>query len=186
MEMKGSYLAPNSKLSAFASENDPQILWEAGSYESTSVFTENNIEVHLNLKSLAILELQKAFVSLVNRRLSYLDDLSQLKPGWISGAGEVPSTSVLATTKTLLHHIASQANTHILNVIPHLVMGPLPQGGMEVELHGEKDIALYVTISNDGGIEINTEYHGYYTALDTQAIGIGDKVLARYESLSEQ
>ena len=176
-----------SEVSAFTAtitSNEPS-LWN-NQFETLSDFAESYVNETIIWKSADIQQrFQKSFVSLLNRRQGYLDGLHNLNREWITGGGEVPNSNVILAAKTLLRYIENQARIFILNVIPRLVIGPLPSGGITVELHAEEDSALFVTIKNNETVEIDVKYRGYYTSIDTDQLGLGNKVLSRYESISE-
>lgn len=160
-------------------------LWE-DSTEKTSNFLETDLEnVSLPEKTPWRLELQKGFASVLKQRAIYLDSLESLEAGWISGMGEVPSKDVISSSKALLLFFENHVRKNVLSVIPRLVIGPSPRGGIGIEFHAEQDSAIFVTLSNDGSVEVDTKYHGYYSSYETSSEGIGTNVFAQYGAITE-
>ncbi|NQU44390.1 hypothetical protein HQ520_13960 [bacterium] len=174
-----------------ASETDYQVeeterpLWD-GRAQSISDFQPASTESPEEWGSIQR-RLQRGFVELLRRRQKYLSDLQNLQPGWISGGGEVPSADVLKEATDLLRFFENGANTRLFETIPRLVIGPLPSGGIGIELHAEQDSAVFVTFLNHGRVEIDLKYRGYYyyTSFDSDLLSLGAKVLAKYESISD-
>lgn len=182
----------NCKISNISSFSDCEdtytlesALWDYD-FGNITFFNSLNIEEkHKNTNLDVQRESNRAFLSLINDRIDYISKLKDLPLHWISGeVGEVPNESVIEVSKSLLKFFESRIRTKMLDLIPKLVMGPLPRGGMCIEFHAEKDNAIYVTIHNDETIEIDLKHFGYFYSLDANRINIGNKVVSQYESIT--
>ena len=97
------------------------------------------------------------FHTLIAQRNQYLGTLPSIGNEWISGNAQSPSVQVCKLAKDFLSHLerfvfASSAKPEI----PKLILGPLPAGGVSVELSTSKS-TLYVNFWNDGKVEVDVE-----------------------------
>ena len=117
--------------------------------------------------------------------MQYIEGLKNLTPDWISGGGKVPSSSAVKMAKAFLIFIFLRAQSEFLSVVPKLVLGPMPGGGIEIELHAEKDSAIYVAFKNDNSVEIDTKFRGYFSTITSPTSGISNEIFAHYESITK-
>ncbi|MCY3773238.1 MAG: hypothetical protein OXG98_14630 [Gemmatimonadetes bacterium] len=124
------------------------------------------------------------FASLVSSRCNYLEGLIELEPDWVSGGSVKPSTSAIYLSQALLRYIRTKVVRKELNVIPKIVMGPIPSGGIIVELHADDDNAINVTIPNDDRVEVEVQYAGYYFDVNLSENELIGTVTSQYASIS--
>jgi uncharacterized phage-associated protein len=97
------------------------------------------------------------FHTLIVQRNQYLGTLPSIGTEWISGGGASPSTQACKLAKDFLYHLerfvfASAPKPEI----PKLVLGPLPAGGVSIELSTNRT-TLYVNLWNTERVEIDVE-----------------------------
>ena len=124
------------------------------------------------------------FASLVSSRFSYLGGLQNLEPDWVSGGAVKPSSSVIALSQALLVSIGKKVISEEVSLIPRLVMGPVPSGGIIVELHADDDNAINVTITNDDRVELEVLYGGCYFDVSISESELIGMVTAQYASIT--
>ena len=124
------------------------------------------------------------FDSLVSNRFSYLAGLRNLGTNWISGGGIKPSSSAIFLSQALLSYIRKKVISEEVSLIPRIVMGPIPSGGILVELHADDDNAINVTISNDDRVELEVQYDGYYYEFNLAGNELIGTVTSQYASIS--
>ena len=71
-----------------------------------------------------------------------------------------------------------------ISLIPRLVMGPIPSGGIIVELHADDDNAINVTITNDDRVELEVLYGGCYFEVNISESELIGMVTAQYASIT--
>lgn len=179
--------AKNTATSAFTSvvtaeTDDPNALWNT-QLESTSSFSPSNM-ASMPTSEIEIRELEQ-FANVLDRRISYLDSLQTLEQNWISGGADTPSAKVIMISKSLLYFIKNQAIYRSIRQAPRVVLGPLPSGGICIEMHSTSDNAIYVTLHNSESVELDVKYRGYYFSLDTDPSSIESKIISRYEAITE-
>ena len=126
----------------------------------------------------------RSFSSLISSRLGYLEGLQNLQQGWASGGAIGPSLSAIIRTKGLLALIGKKVLDEEVSLIPRIVMGPIPSGGIIVELHADDENAINVTIANDDHVEVEVLYGGHYFDVDIQGSEVIGMVTAQYASIS--
>lgn len=124
------------------------------------------------------------FASLVSNRHSYLEGLLDLEPDWVSGGAVKPSSSAIILSQALLFYIRKKVISEELSLIPRVVMGPIPSGGIIVELHADDDNAINVTIANDDHIELEVQSGGYYFEVNLSENELIGTVTSQYASIS--
>lgn len=124
------------------------------------------------------------FASLVSSRFSYLGGLQNLESDWVSGGAVKPSPSAIFRSKALLFSIGKKVMSEEISLIPRLVMGPTPSGGIIVELHADDDNAINVTITNDDRVELEVLYGGCYFEVNISESELIGMVTAQYASIS--
>lgn len=100
---------------------------------------------------------KKVFSSLIDDRLRWLDSVSSIGDGWITGSyggtqAQAPSIPCCEAAKELLTRIQVLFDTHARAFTPALTMGPIPTGGIGVEIVGEK-YTIFANFFNDGKFE---------------------------------
>lgn len=130
----------------------------------------------------AVVEKQN-FTQLLSNREKYLEGLLSLNKNWISGKSEIPSQASLSVGKRFLSGF-SQLIVNKKNLpIPRIIMGPIPSGGICFELHINENNAMYVSIFNEGTIDIDLKYYDYYSSIEESMDA--NKIISQYELLTE-
>ena len=124
----------------------------------------------------------RSLAALISNRFGYLEGLENLEPDWASGGAVTPSASAIMRTKGLLAVIGRMIVHEEVSLIPRIVIGPTPSGGMIVELHAGDENAINVTIANDDHVEVEVLYGGHY--FDIQGSEVIGMVAAQYASIS--
>lgn len=124
------------------------------------------------------------FASLVSSRCNYLEGLTELEPDWVSGSPTKPSTTAIYLSQALLRFIRTKVIRKEYSVIPKIVMGPIPSGGIIVELHADDDNAINVTIPNNNQVEVEVQYAGYYSDVNLSENEFIGTVTSQYASIS--
>ncbi len=124
------------------------------------------------------------FASLVASRCNYLKGLVDLESDWVSGGSAIPSLSAIYLSQALLLYIRTKVIRRELSVIPKVIMGPIPSGGITVELHADDDNAINVTIPNDDQVEVEVQYAGYYFDVNLSENELIGTVTSQYASIS--
>ena len=124
------------------------------------------------------------FASLVSNRFSYLGGLQNLESDWISGGAVKPSSSAIFLSQALLVSISKKVISEEVSLIPRIVMGPIPSGGIIVELHADDDNAINVTIMNDDRVDLEVLYGGYYFEINLSGNELIGMVTSQYASIS--
>lgn len=124
------------------------------------------------------------FASLVSSRCNYLEGLRDLEPDWVSGGAIKPSSSAIYLSQALLLYIRRKVIGKELSHIPKVLMGPIPSGGIIVELHADDDNAINVTIANDDRVEVEVQYGGYYFDVNLSENELIGTVTSQYASIS--
>ena len=106
---------------------------------------------------------RQKYASLIDSRKSYLQELVNLGDNWLSSESIAPNTeSISLASKILTSSKSILNNTRKMN-IPGLIMGPLPKGGISIELVKNDTNKLYVTIHHENFVEIDIEKDGLFT-----------------------
>ena len=124
------------------------------------------------------------FASLVSSRCRYLEGLMDLEQDWVSGNSVRPSSSAIYLSQALIRYVKTLAIRKKISVFPKIVMGPIPAGGIVVELHADDDHAIYVTIPNDDQVEVEVQYAGYYFDVNLSENELIGTVTSQYASIS--
>ena len=185
VEMRGNH-RPRSSISSFGFVEDELNILIFREYGTTSNFDTDNFKNDTRLDSyVEFSAIQAGFSKVISSRMEYIDGLQDLDPDWISGGGEVPSPSALRMAKAFLAFILHKTQTEFLTVVPKLVLGPMPIGGIEIEMHAEEDSAIYIAFNNDNSVEINAKFRGYYSTIKPPSSGISNEIFAYYESITK-
>jgi len=102
------------------------------------------------------------FHELISSRLGYLRGLPNIGDQWISGRATAPSPQSCQLAIEFLaglerHIFATQAKPSF----PKLVMGPIPAGGVSLELTARR--SSYLHFHNSGLVEVEFEENGSFT-----------------------
>jgi hypothetical protein len=124
------------------------------------------------------------FASLVSNRFRYLEGLQNLESDWVSGGAVKPSSSAIFLSQALLVSISKWVISEEVSVIPRIVMGPIPSGGIIVELHADDDNAINVTITNNGRVDLEVLYGGSYFEVNLSRNELIGMVPSQYASIS--
>ncbi len=124
------------------------------------------------------------FSSLVSDRFRYLQGLQNLEPDWISGGADKPSNSAIFLSQLLLGYINQKVITEEIALIPRIVMGPIPSGGIIVELHADDENAINVVITNDNRVDLEVLFGGRYFEHNIKGNELLGMVISQYETLS--
>ena len=164
-------------------------------YQSPKVsFFDNNLEpIYQNSKisffekiktedNWAIVEKQN-FARLLMNREKYLDSLSSLNKNWINGKSEIPSQASLSVGKRFLLDLTRLIFNKRNLPIPKIIIGPIPSGGICFELHINENNAMYVSIFNEGTIDIDLKYYDYYYSI-TESMD-ANKIIYQYRLINE-
>lgn len=124
------------------------------------------------------------FHNLIAQRNQYLNTLPTIGTEWISGSATSPSVQICKLAKDFLSHLerfvfASAAKPEI----PKLVLGPLPAGGVSIELSIKK-ATLYVNLWNSGMAEIDVEHeNGEFSSQEVTVSEFEEDFSAYYREL---
>ncbi len=126
----------------------------------------------------------QSFASLVSNRFSYLGGLRNLERDWVSGGAVKPSSSAISLSQELLLYIRKKVSSEEFKLIPRIVMGPIPSGGIIVELHADDDNAINVTITNDDRVYLEVLSGGCYFEVNISGNELIGMVTSQYASIS--
>jgi uncharacterized phage-associated protein len=102
------------------------------------------------------------FHNLILSRATYLESLPQIGDAWISGKASAPSDRVCATAKAFLCGMERQMfSAKAKPAIPKIIMGPIPSGGVSLEITAS--FALYLHFHNNGEVEIEMDKDDHFT-----------------------
>ncbi|TDR05598.1 Panacea domain-containing protein [Marinomonas communis] len=109
-------------------------------------------------------EAKLQFSKLIQSRGDYLNSLPDLEEGWISGNKAVPPTAEVCRecNKFLQSFERNLFSKHAAPVIPKLIMGPVPSGGVGVELHSPSK-NIYINFYNDALVDVSIETSDEFT-----------------------
>lgn len=175
--------------SAFEPSDDERALLPlmSGSYvNSATEFASDNRCSSVDLseyKELSVL--YSGFRQLISSRRDYLSRLIELGDNWISGEAKAPGRSAIDMSQAFLSFVQQHVTMKRVPVLPRLVLGPLPSGGVIVELHTDDDSAIYVAFHNDATVEVDTKYRGHFASARVIEADINNEVLSRYESIAD-
>jgi len=109
------------------------------------------------------------FKALVRARVNYVRNLDKLGENWISGKSYPPNNETLLLGVEILKYLKEWylANPSLLKrSIPSIVMGPIPAGGLSIEIVPQSEMKLYINIYNDGEIEMDVEDEGNFREIE--------------------
>jgi len=117
------------------------------------------------------------FSELLENRKKYLTSLKNIGDDWISGGSLAPSEDICTACEKFLyafkHNLFSR---YAIPQIPKLIMGPIPTGGVGIELHlSEKNIYLHFH-NNNHIIEVSIESNGVFDEYEIPLDQLSEKV----------
>jgi hypothetical protein len=180
MEIKSLFLDKYSGISHFSNKMNDSALWLKNEIKDNASWPQNgNKEKTMAEYRLAV------FSELVNDRKNYLNQLLNLPDNWLSGESNIPNQYAIDMGKKILGGFLKYLelkNEYVF--IPKLIMGPIPSGGISIELHRNSEIALYFNIFNNKNIEIETKYFDFYADIEIKNINEG--LLPQYDLFIEE
>ncbi|RJG36725.1 Panacea domain-containing protein [Motilimonas pumila] len=106
------------------------------------------------------------FSRLIAKRKSYLSSLDQIGDDWISGGAAAPTKEICIACKKFLHTFERDLFAkHAAPNIPKLLLGPIPTGGVGIELHLE-DKNIYLHFHNNSQVEVSIEVADSFNEYD--------------------
>lgn len=144
-----------------------------------------------------------SFVSFISKRTKYLDSLKKLPDDWISGCSskrpdddsiniskEILSSFIPKVFKSSKFNLSSSELAVPSNnsdfILPKILIGPVPSGGIILEFHLDADNAMFVSIPNKKqNIEIDIKKDGYYYELKTNKNNIAGNIVENYEYITK-
>jgi hypothetical protein len=105
------------------------------------------------------------------RRIEYLFQLPNIGSGWIAGGGftggEAPSEAACSKAAQLLIAVGSSLAHRSSLTAETLIMGPVVDGGVELEMRFQEDgLTVYLTLRNTGEAELTLHSRGVFDDLD--------------------
>ncbi len=116
---------------------------------------------------------RKKFKSLIQDRRAYLKELQNLGDNWLSSPSLSPNEMTTLLSSQILSTVRNLVNQTYNSPIPKLIMGPIPSGGVGIELVINEGKKLFVNVYNNETVEFDIENSGYFTEEDSS---IGDAV----------
>lgn len=132
----------------------------------TSFFKDSNTETSIDLKK----ENEKRinnFLLLIQKRIKYINSLKNIPEDWISGKSKKPTDNVIELSTVLLDTlflIINDTDTQI----PELVLGPIPSGGISINIIFDNQDRISVSFFNENLSEIDYSKSGNYFCLDIE------------------
>lgn len=127
----------------------------------------------------------QSFCNILATRMGYLSSLKSIGNDWISGNAEAPSEQVIEVSKKILTSFMQYASTKKNTLLPKVVMGPMPIGGICIELHVDEMNAMYISLRNTEKTEIDIKYNDYYFSIESKTLDVSKKIVEKYESIIE-
>jgi|GEM_PF-4649559 len=140
--------------------NEKNLLDHLG-LSNASLFSESPSDSLANFKS----KYFKNIKALIESRKTYVQNLSKLGRNWISGESFPPNDKSIKTGLEILGHIEQwyiSKLTELNTSIPSIVMGPIPSGGLSIEVSPRSEVRLYINIYNNETIEMELDNFGMF------------------------
>lgn len=110
----------------------------------------------------AVADQKLQFHELILSRLQYLSGLPQIGNAWISGPAAAPTVRTCEVAHGFLAGLERQLfSNQARPIYPKLIMGPIPAGGVSIELTSTN--AMYLHFHNSGLVEMEFEENGHFT-----------------------
>jgi len=115
------------------------------------------------------------FLSLLSDRKQYLSGLPLIGDSWISGKAKAPELiSVNAAIQFLEALEKSMFSINAKPEIPKLVMGPIPSGGVGIDLI-KLNKSMYIHFHNSGSVDVAKESNGHFEEEETNLDLFGEE-----------
>ncbi|MGL1892166.1 MAG: DUF4065 domain-containing protein [Spirochaetaceae bacterium] len=125
-----------------------------------------------------------AFSNLIKGRKEYILDLVEIGEEWISGGGQAPIEDISMSAVSFLEDFQlSLFSKQSKPSIPQLVIGPIPSGGIGIELLN-KSKNLYLQLHNNKTVEVELELDGNFTEFETDIDQFKDAISVYLEDIS--
>lgn len=106
------------------------------------------------------------FSRLIQKRKIYLSSLDGIGDDWISGGAVAPTKEICIACRKFLHTFERDLFAkYAAPKIPKLLLGPIPTGGVGIELHLE-DKNLYLHFHNNDQVEVSLEANDKFDEYD--------------------
>lgn len=154
-----------------------------------SVFNREILGFNRELPGMILIALRQNksnFRELVDKRCEYLDSLKTLRNDWISDRSVTPSVEVIELAKKILIDFSAWLDSKENLVIPKLIMGPIPIGGIGIEFIVEEKFKIFLNLYNDSMIELEVEHiqQEHFIEIDTTHNSIEYLIKQAYNLLS--
>lgn len=139
---------------------------------------------------------KKQYLKMLKDRISYLKGLKEIQPNWINGQSVVPTEEALENGEHFIDAFSKyvkQETKYVKQetgyvkqenmVLPKILMGPIPEGGVCIELHASVENAMFAIFRNNGGIEVDIKQNNFYYSIDK--LIDSTKLVEKYEQLTE-
>jgi len=111
------------------------------------------------------------FMKLLEHRKIYLRNLPEIGTEWTSGTAKAPNETVCQASIQVLDSLRNvMFSKHPKPAFPKLVMGPIPVGGITIELSFSNRNS-YMVLFNDETVEVSIERDRYF---DEQEFTLSD------------
>ena len=131
----------------------------------------------------AVAEQKFKFHELIISRLKYLSELPQIGNQWISGSAAAPTVRICEVAYGFLAGLERQLfSNHARPFHPKLIMGPIPTGGVSIEL--TSTVAMYLHFHNSGVVEMELEKDAHFTEYKVSLDQFEENFAGVYEVLS--
>ena len=114
----------------------------------------------------ALAKAKYEFKKLLVSRCSYLRTLPAIGDDWISGTSVAPDQESCETAYNFLSGYEKFLfATSPVPRLPKMILGPIPSGGVSIELHGAN--SLYLNFRNNKTVEVESETGGQFNDYET-------------------
>jgi hypothetical protein len=120
------------------------------------------------------------FDLLISARTEYLDGLRLLPSGWISGGGVRPDEFSIQAAKEFLTTIRRRLLLEGRSRTPNLVMGPIPSGGITIELHDSPQDGMYLNLYNGGAVDFEVKKNDHFIDIEVSREFVIGKAVDTY------
>ncbi|MEO6903531.1 MAG: hypothetical protein ABI315_10275 [Bacteroidia bacterium] len=121
------------------------------------------------------------FSDFINTRINYLESLRGLGDNWISGQSKQPSVEAIELSKSLLKKLRNwiSGENCAFTVPPKVIMGPIPSGGISIELNFTENLSFSINIFDNSCIELEKQEDGFYSETKVDEETILDEIISR-------
>lgn len=164
---------PSNKRNPYCDNKDQDISGISISYDknfgwavvAASSFNDLGVKENIDLNK----EHEKKlcnFQELIKKRIEYIDSLKDIPDDWISGKSKKPSSEVIRISKILLDTLFDTISNNINSQIPKLLLGPIPSGGISINIIFDSQNKISVSFFNEDVCEIDYVKSGKYICED--------------------